>query len=155
MATYLHAREAAIEHSRRVIDLLQMAQNNLGGTGPQFDPTAPYIKLRSVTTDRQGRSVAMKIFNCSEYYAPRAQRNQNRLIHGMFSINLRPIFDEFASDDAAAQALVPSAEHRRMFDVLFSDTAPRAWHTRYMNQVSLFFMFTAEDGSEAPIELEE
>ena len=33
---HLHAREAAIEHSRRVIDLLQMAQNNLGGTGARF-----------------------------------------------------------------------------------------------------------------------
>ena len=33
---HLHAREAAIEHSRRVIDLLQMAQSNLGGTGARL-----------------------------------------------------------------------------------------------------------------------
>ena len=33
---HLHAREAAVEHSKRVIDLLQMAQSNLGGTGARL-----------------------------------------------------------------------------------------------------------------------
>jgi hypothetical protein len=126
-----------------------LAVNNLGGAaGNSADQ---FIELSQAVVDSAGRNISLKIFNTTEYRAPRAS-SSNQLINNMFSINLRPLYDEFASGSAFS-SFSPTVEARAAYESLFPDLGPSAWDSRYTNMVDLWFVFTGTDG--APVELEE
>ena len=138
--------------------------------GCSADP--PFIEIRDVTSHAvDGSSVHLRIFNASEYKPADFGVDENRLRFmsgsedaGFLQPNLRPVFNERTSPYATGREAQPFKSELIEFALsleplvdflanLLPDLGSNIYDARFTNIVTLFYLFTDEDG--AAVELDE